>query len=191
MTPGILITAAGLGSRYQAAGGRGFKLDQQVADGRSVFQLTLKHACDSGLPVHVVTRSSYLSIQAHCRAMGVPYTCRDTRGLGETIAEGVRYSAGWDGWLIQLADMPFVPVDVYRLVTHALARHVSARPFYHRLPGHPVGFSRPAKEALLQLQDAEGAAAVLRRYPPFKIQVRDEGVVRDMDLPLQPIRMKG
>lgn len=187
-SPGILIAAAGLGSRYLAAGGQGLKLDQPVSDGISVFQQTLKNACDSGLPVHVVTRSSSASIQAHCRFSGVPYICRDTRCLGETIAEGVRHNAGWEGWLIQLADMPFVPVGIYRLVADALEQHVSARPFYQRLPGHPVGFARQAKADLLRLRYAEGASSVLMRYPPYKIPVMDRGVIQDIDLPLPPIR---
>ncbi len=185
MTPGILITAAGLGTRYRAAGGHGLKLDQELADGMSVFQLTLRNACASGLPVHVVTRLSYTAIQADCRAMGATFSCHETRSLGESITQGVRHCAGWNGWLIQLADMPFVRADIHRLVAAALQQHACARPFYQQSPGHPVGFSAAAREALLQLQNADGAQGVFRQFPSFEIAVRDEGVVRDVDVPSQ------
>jgi molybdenum cofactor cytidylyltransferase len=185
MTPGILITAAGLGTRYRAAGGCGLKLDQELADGLSVFQLTLRNACESGLPVHVVTRPSYASIQADCRAMGATFSCHETRCLGETIAQGVRHCVGWNGWLIQLADMPFVSAGMHRLVATALQHHACARPFYRQSPGHPVGFGAVAREKLLQLHNADGAQAVFQHFPPYSISVVDEGVIKDVDLPSQ------
>lgn len=184
MNPGILIAAAGLGSRYRHAGGRGLKLEQNVAEGLSVFQRTLRQACAAGFPVHVVTRSDYTGLQASCRQAGVPFTCHNTDSLGDTIAQGVNDCRSWDGWLIQLADMPFVSTGTHRAVALALERHSTARPFYRNLPGHPVGFADNLRQDLLQLKAGQGAREILQRYPPYKIQVADEGVVSDIDLPL-------
>lgn len=122
--------------------------------------------------------------------MGVAFTCDDTRSLGATIAAGVRHKADWDGWLIQLADMPFVPADIHKRVAEALRHHAAARPYYRQLPGHPVGFSTTARYALLRLRAMDGAQSVLKQFPPYSIEVTDEGVVMDIDLPSHLLRYR-
>ncbi|WP_413728151.1 nucleotidyltransferase family protein [Sodalis sp. RH19] len=183
---GILIAAAGHGLRYRTAGGIGLKLEHLLDNGVTVFQQTLLNASRSGLPIHVVTRSSYTSIHQICRTFHVTFSCADTDGLGETIAAGVNTCRGWKGWLVQLADMPFVSHAIYQQVALALDQHVTVRPVYRHQPGHPVGFSAQAIDVLLQLRGVCGAKEVLRRYPPLLIDVNDSGVITDIDLPPKP-----
>lgn len=180
---GIIIAAAGFGLRYRAAGGKGQKLEQPL-NGLPLFTSTLNHARESGLPVQVVTRPEYAGIRALCRQAGVPCRVIISRGLGETIAEGVRASATWQSWLIQPADMPFVPPEAYHQIAAALQQHLTARMVWQELPGHPVGFAAPLRERLLQLDGDDGAKALLRRHPPLLINSFHRGVIEDIDLPL-------
>lgn len=181
---GIIITAAGFGRRYQAAGGKGVKLEQPLASGEPLFAAVLRHAVASGLPVQVVTRPDYSGIQALCAQANVSWCAIDSPGMGDTIAEGVRHCLNWQGWLIQPGDMPDVPVAAYHQVTQALTQRLTARMVWQQLPGHPVGFAAPLRDSLLQLAGDSGAKALLREHPPLLINSTDRGVVDDIDLPL-------
>ena len=83
---------------------------------RSLFEHTLRQALASGLPVQVVTRPDNLPVLAACAANQVPVTLLASAGLGDSIAAGVAATPHWQGWLIHLADMPFVGAEVFRLV---------------------------------------------------------------------------
>lgn len=145
MTTGIVITAAGRGERFIQAGGQGNKLNAGFADAagerRSLFEHTLRQALASGLPIQVVTRPDNLPVLAACAANQVPVTLLASSGLGDSIAAGVAATPHWQGWLIHLADMPFVGAEVFRQVADALRQHAIVRPSYAQQPGHPVGFS--------------------------------------------------
>lgn len=180
----IILAAAGLGRRYQAAGGTGNKLEQTL-DGEPLFVKALDNALASGLPVQVITRPEYANLQAFCQARQVPVTKIDSTGLGQSIAAGVSASRDADGWLILLADMPAVPSAIIRQVADALSRHDAARPLVKGKPGHPVGFSAKAREGLLTLAGDDGAKALLATFKPHFIECNDTGVTTDIDLPLR------
>lgn len=182
-TTGILLAAAGVGRRYQAAGGQGNKLAQRLAGEITLFRQSLSHAARSGLPVQVITRPDYVFIQQTCQQMQIACAQVASRSLGETLAAGVRLRDDWDGWVVLLADMPRVSPAIIRRVSQALQQHPSARPFWRGQPGHPVGFARATRDALLQLSQEEGARRVLQRFPPYAIPCDDPGVVYDIDLP--------
>lgn len=152
MTTGIVITAAGRGERFIQAGGQGNKLNAGFADAagerRSLFEHTLRQALASGLPIQVVTRPDNLPVLAACAANQVPVTLLASSGLGDSIAAGVAATPHWQGWLIHLADMPFVGAEVFRQVADALRQHAIVRPSYAQQPGHPVGFSALLRKPL-------------------------------------------
>ena len=63
-----------------------------------------------------------------------------------------------DGWLIALADMPFVRPETIRAVLAALAKGAAiAAPSYRGERGHPVGFARAFYEELSTLKGDAGA----------------------------------
>lgn len=188
--PGIIITAAGSGERFRKAGGSGNKLNA-LLNTSSVFAQTLQHAQATGLAVHVVTRPENSEVQALCRTQQVPVTLIDSRGLGESIAAGVCATAQWDGWLIQLADMPFVPANVFLDVASALQNHPLVRPKVGQQPGHPVGFSRSWFGKLSQLVGDNGARDLLRGESVYFIQLDDADSQRDIDLPSQLAQRSG
>ncbi|HAT4517746.1 nucleotidyltransferase family protein [Serratia marcescens] len=189
MTTGIVITAAGRGERFIQAGGQGNKLNAGFADAagerRSLFEHTLCQALASGLPVQVVTRPDNLPVLAACAANQVPATLLASAGLGDSIAAGVAATPHWQGWLIHLADMPFVGADVFRQVADALRQHPIVRPCYAQQPGHPVGFSARLRKPLCQLRGDNGARELLQGAAVHLLPLEHPGVVRDIDLPSQ------
>ncbi|AOF00921.1 NTP transferase domain-containing protein [Serratia sp. YC16] len=189
MTTGIVITAAGRGERFIQAGGQGNKLNAGFADAagerRSLFEHTLCQALASGLPVQVVTRPDNLPVLAACAANQVPVTLLASAGLGDSIAAGVAATSHWQGWLIHLADMPFVSADVFRQVANALRQHAIVRPSYAQQPGHPVGFSALLRKQLCQLHGDNGARGLLQGAAVHLLPLEHPGVVQDIDLPSQ------
>lgn len=189
MTTGIVITAAGRGERFIQAGGQGNKLNAGFADAagerRSLFEHTLRQALASGLPVQVVTRPDNLPVLAACAAKQVPVTLLASAGLGDSIAAGVAATPHWQGWLIHLADMPFVGAEVFRQVADALRQHPIVRPYYAQQPGHPVGFSALLRKPLCQLRGDNGARELLQGAAVHLLPLEHPGVVQDIDLPSQ------
>lgn len=189
MTTGIVITAAGRGERFIQAGGQGNKLNAGFTDaageGRSLFEHTLRQALASGLPVQVVTRPDNLPVLAACAANQVPVTLLASSGLGDSIAVGVAATPHWQGWLIHLADMPFVGAEVFRQVADALRQHAIVRPCYAQQPGHPVGFSALLRKPLCQLRGDNGARELLQGAAVHLLPLEHPGVVQDIDLPSQ------
>lgn len=186
---GIIILAAGTSSRFRAAGGCGNKLNAHLSaassQNLSVFAMTLQQALNSGLAVHVVTRLDNKQVQAECADAGVSVTLIDSGGSGESIAAGVRDTPEWTGWLIHLADMPYVTSHTFRQVADALQQADTARPYWQETPGHPVGFSRILRAQLLQLSGDQGARQILQQHPPLRITLDDPAVITDIDLPSQ------
>ncbi|AVU36978.1 TPA: NTP transferase domain-containing protein [Serratia marcescens] len=189
MTTGIVITAAGRGERFIQAGGQGNKLNAGFADAagerRSLFEHTLRQALASGLPIQVVTRPDNLPVLAACAANQVPVTLLASSGLGDSIAAGVAATPHWQGWLIHLADMPFVGAEVFRQVADALRQHAIVRPSYAQQPGHPVGFSALLRKPLCQLRGDNGARELLQGAAVHLLPLEHPGVVQDIDLPSQ------
>lgn len=183
-TTGIVLAAAGHGRRYRAAGGEGNKLAQRLTGGMTLFHHSLASARASGLPVQVITRPDYTFIQQCCQQQAVSCHLIASQSLGETLAAGVRLRDDWQGWIVLLADMPWIPPAIIRRVAQALQHYPSARPFWRGQPGHPVGFAAVTRAALIQLADEEGARRVLQRFPPFAIACDHPGVIQDIDLPL-------
>jgi molybdenum cofactor cytidylyltransferase len=185
MTTGIVITAAGRGERFIQAGGCGNKLNA-LLQGKTVFEHTLQQALASGLPVQVVTRPENLMVQQACAAHQVPCILLASGGLGESIAAGVAATADWDGWLIHLADMPFVSPQIFVQVAAALNQHSIVRPSFQQQPGHPVGFTAILRKQLCALRGDNGARELLRSHGQvYLLHLDQPGIVQDIDLPSQ------
>ena len=190
---GLILLAAGTGSRFTAAGGKGNKLNtvltKTAENADTVFECTLSQILASGLPVHVVTRPENRQVQSCCARAGVPVTLIASGGTGESIAAGVRDTPDWDGWLIHLADMPYVTPDIFIAVADALRHARVVRPYWQNTPGHPVGFARQMREKLLKLQKDHGAQELMRSHEILRLDFDTAAVIADIDMPqqLQPI----
>jgi len=105
-------------------------------------------------------------------------------GMGASLACGVIAMCDADGWVIALADMPWISPATIRAISDALAGGADiAAPAYRGERGHPVGFSRRHFAALCALTGDAGARSVLLAHPDelTLLDVEDAGVVRDVD----------
>lgn len=106
------------------------------------------------------------------------------QGMGASIACGVAAAGDADGYVIALADMPFVAPATIRLVADALEQGaLCAAPTYRGQRGHPVGFARAMRGELLALDGERGARAVFARAASQArfLEVDDPGILRDVD----------
>ena len=107
-------------------------------------------------------------------------------GMGTSLAAGVRAAPDADGWLITLADMPFLRSESVRAIARALSDGAAiATAAYRGERGHPVGFARQFFEELSALRGDEGARALLNRHLDrvTVYEVDDPGVLHDVDKP--------
>lgn len=107
-------------------------------------------------------------------------------GMGVSLAEGVRAAADAHGWVVALADMPYLKPETVRVIARALTEGAAiAAPSYHGERGHPVGFARRFREELSSLRGDVGAREILAAHPDWVTlyEVDDPGVLRDVDRP--------
>lgn len=107
-------------------------------------------------------------------------------GMGASLACGAAAAADADGWIVALADMPWIaPATIIR-VAEALANGAEiAAPSFRGERGHPVGFARTYGPLLTSLTGDEGARAVIaaRQWVVQLVEVDDPGILRDIDTP--------
>ena len=179
---GVLL-AAGAGRRFG-----GDKLAHPLADGRPmalVAAANLHAACDR---VVVVLRAADHPLAPSFTAMGgTVAACADAGGgMGHSLAAGVRATPGAAGWIVALADMPFIQPASHRAVVAALRAGASlAAPQYQSRRGHPVGFDRRWRDPLSVLQGDQGGRDILSAHREQLVlcPVDDPGVLLDIDRP--------
>jgi molybdenum cofactor cytidylyltransferase len=120
---------------------------------------------------------------AGCRTV----ICKNAaEGMGVSLAAGVRSAADAHGWIVALADMPYVRADTIRIIANALSEGASiAAPAYRGERGHPVGFARRFLDDLTALRGDAGAREIMKAHPDWvtRYEVDDPGVLRDIDEP--------
>ncbi|WP_029523942.1 nucleotidyltransferase family protein [Polaromonas glacialis] len=168
--PMVIVLASGRGERFVASGGSGAKLQARLG-GCSVLEHTLSAVQASGLPWH-------LEAAMH-------------PGMGDSIAAGVRATAGSPAWLILPGDLPLVQPETLRQIAQApqsldvvvpLVRTGHADDPVNGLQrGHPVRFSARCGPELMQLTGAQGAAALVRAWGETLWPVQDAGCILDID----------
>ncbi len=106
--------------------------------------------------------------------------------MGASLACGIRATSDAAGWVVALADMPWIRPETIVEVAAAIARGaVVAAPFYRGERGHPVGFGKACGPTLSALRGDAGARSVLaeRAGAMVRIDVDDPGIARDIDTP--------
>ena len=111
---------------------------------------------------------------------------RADEGMGASLAFAVAASADADGWLVALADMPWIaPVSIVTVADALRGGAEMAAPVFRGERGHPVGFARKYGGLLSALTGDEGARSLVaaRKWALQLVDVDDSGVVRDIDHP--------
>ena len=179
---GILL-AAGYGRRFDPDGQQD-KLLAPLADARPVLWHSARALADA-LPGSLAVirpgqpeRARWLH-EAGCRVLEAPAAAA---GMGHALAAAVAASAEADGWVVALADMPWLPAAAIRAVASRITtpstvtapRHAGQR-------GHPVGFGRAWGAQLMALEGDQGARALLAGTTMTVFDWGDGGVLRDVD----------
>lgn len=106
--------------------------------------------------------------------------------MGHSLAAGVEATADAAGWIVALADMPFVASSSHLAVANCLHSGASlAASQFQGQRGHPVGFSGKWYAQLVAMTGDQGGKAILGRHQNELVlcPVEDPGVVLDIDRP--------
>lgn len=107
-------------------------------------------------------------------------------GMGASLACAAREAAGAEGFVVALADMPFIRSSTIAAVRDALVAGAPlVAPYFRARRGHPVGISGKFRSELEALRGDQGARQVIAANEAglVKIPVGDPGVLRDIDTP--------
>jgi molybdenum cofactor cytidylyltransferase len=179
---GILL-AAGRGSRFGSD-----KLLHALADGTPIAVAAaagLLPACDR---VIAVLRPGCGELAELLAATGCePLPCAEAdAGMGHSLACGVLATPDAAGWVVALADMPFITPASHRAVAASLRAGASlAASEFGGRRGHPVGFAAKWRDQLAHLGGDQGGKSILdaHRQQLVLCRVDDPGVLRDIDRP--------
>ncbi|MDX1693240.1 MAG: nucleotidyltransferase family protein [Ketobacteraceae bacterium] len=182
---GFLVLAAGASSRFA-----GDKLSAVLPTGKSVLETTVAQL-PAGYPRHLVCRSGHGSLSPLLEQYGISYSENPdaVSGMASSIRHGVQQTPDWEGWVICLADMPWIHTTTYRTIAAALKTDNIVVPVTDcqgtRRRGNPAAFGRNWYEALGELRGDRGARAIVAANPGRvrEVNVKDPGILLDIDYP--------
>lgn len=105
------------------------------------------------------------------------------RGMGSSIAAGVRHARTSDGFLIWPGDMPGIkPATARGMISHLSDGHIVV-PVLGKKRGHPVLFSASFFADLSTLSSVVGARSILETHPESVVEyeTEDEGIFLDVN----------
>lgn len=178
---GILL-AAGRARRFGAD-----KLLYPLPDGTP---LAVRSGCNlvAALPrTLAVVRSGQTRLPELLRGQGLETVecAAADEGMGASLACGVAAAADAAGWVIGLADMPYVrPETIKRIATTLAEGAAIAAPVFGGRRGNPVGFAQHYLHKLCCLSGDTGARTILAAEPNAVVLIdcEDPGVLRDIDM---------
>ena len=137
--------------------------------------------------IHAMLRPQQQELARLLNAEGceIVFTEAAADGMGHSLAAGVAATAGAAGWLVALADMPFILPATPRRVLDALRGGAAlAAACLRETRGHPVAFAPRFRADLLALSGDAGARSLLAAHADLLVRIAtdDPGVLRDIDL---------
>ena len=182
---GILL-AAGFSRRFGSVD----KLLQPLPDGRSMA-ITAAEILIKAIPTSIaVLRPENKVLAELLLNVGLKVVfCNDSeQEMADSLATAIRFSANFeaanDGFVIALADMPYIQSATISAVAAKLSSGASiVIPTYNGQRGHPVGFAAKFRHELENLHGDEGARSVIKRHPD-KVELLkcdDAGILADID----------
>ena len=177
------MLAAGSASRFGSD-----KLRHELPHGVSIAVQAARHLRLEIPRVVAVVRPNSEELVTNLKQEGCEVVvCENAvEGMGASLACAARAAGEADGYLIALADMPFLRRTTIAAVREALVAGAPlAAPYFRARRGHPVGLSRRFFQELLTLRGDEGAKRVIaaNEKQMVKIPVGDPGALRDIDRP--------
>lgn len=179
---GVLL-AAGSGRRFGLA-----KLMHPLTDG-VLLGIASARVLISVVPRAIaVVRPDDLELAQAFRELGyrVVENPLHHAGMGESLGLAVRTSADAGGWLVALADMPWISAATIELLVERMGQGASMiAPAYAGRRGHPVGFAAQWGAQLAELSGDQGARRLLSEnsHQLELMPTDDPGVLQDIDHP--------
>ena len=178
-----LLLAAGSATRFGSD-----KLQHALPHGVSIAVQSARHLKSELARVVAVVRPDSDQLISSLKAEGCEVVvCENAaEGMGASLACAARTAGEADGYLIALADMPFLRRTTIAAVRDALAGGAPlVAPYFRARRGHPVGLSHEFFHELITLRGDEGAKRLLAAHEKqmVKIPVGDPGALRDIDRP--------
>lgn len=163
---GILL-AAGFSRRFGAVD----KLLQSLPDGRPIALASAMHLIQA-LPLSIAVlrpKNTVLAELLSDAGLKVVFCAEQDQEMADSLATAIRYSAQFeaanDGFVIALADMPYIQTSTISEVATRLDSGASiVIPTYNNQRGHPVGFAPWYRSELENLHGDEGARSIIKRY---------------------------
>ena len=182
-----LLLAAGQARRFRAATGRD-KLVETIPLGLPYAGIPVIAAAASALrsavsDVVAIVDANNARATGLVEALGCTALRAASGGTGESIALGVAARPDAAGWVVALADMPFIKTATIRTLVKAMSADAIVAPVHNGQRGHPVCFGKSYGPELIKLTGDEGARAILAAATPRLIEVDDPGTLRDIDSP--------
>jgi molybdenum cofactor cytidylyltransferase len=178
-----LLLAAGSATRFGSD-----KLSHRLPHGVPIAVQAARHLHSIIAVIYAVVKpgADDLALQLKKEGCQVVVCESAAEGMGASLACAARAAGRTDGYLVALADMPFVRTASIAAVRDALVGGAPlAAPYWRARRGHPVGICGAFYDQLLASQGDEGAKRLLAENESrlVKVPVGDPGVIRDIDTP--------
>ena len=177
---GVLL-AAGASRRFGAD-----KLTQRLPNGEVVAVQACRNLLAGTDTVIAVVRPGNERLGILLKAEGAQIiSCVEAElGMSKSLTFGIRSCFDAAGWLVGLADMPWIePTTISQVANSLRSGALIAAPSWQGRRGHPVGFSKALGHELTLLTGDEGAKVLLQTYHA-QLQIipcDDSGILRDID----------
>ncbi len=103
-------------------------------------------------------------------------------GMGYAISDAVRASPNVCGWLVALADMPWVTAELIKIISERITdQHSIVAPSFNGNRGQPVAFGAAWFEQLNALRGDTGARELLQTSVIDWVDWHDDSIHRDVD----------
>lgn len=180
----VILLAAGASRRFGKQ-----KLLHRLPSGLPIISQSIRNINQAGFTPTVIIRKNDSCLLALLSAekCNVIESEKAIKGMGSSLAHAVQASSAAQGWIVCLADMPFIKPETIQQVHSCLSQGFSlCAPYYQNKHGHPVGFAARYFYELIALQGDYGARNVLLDYQTElkRIETEDPGIFRDIDIPL-------
>jgi molybdenum cofactor cytidylyltransferase len=183
VTVGILL-AAGRSIRF----GR-MKQLATLPNGQTLLEASAKNLRVGVEQLIIIVRDDAALI-AHAHHIARAHDCEVVinplahEGMATSISCGVNHTKDARGWLIALADMPFIkPTSIASIAATLTKDNQIIVPTYQGQRGHPVAFGAKYADPLCQLKGDTGARDLIRLHQ-LRVELLpldDAGILKDID----------